>query len=490
MYKISIFNVCCLVLSLRLSVENKVKADRCFQYKECWMCVEDPCSRRKEAEDVNNICVWCDNYGNLGSACISTREDRMCLPEPMKYVDQCKTEQRMNVPTDPKVTPFITENYVVHLEDLRNDIFGTIQAEVGVQNFHVWIAIGRVVNTKSVVDKCGSYTPISAIEVDDRLPSSPPIGRRDRCWNLGNITSVSPILLDTSNPQQGIELDFGTSPCCCGSRNTTYINTTVLLKEGYCSYDFVNSSVTAGNIAKLTNCSESNSSLQFLVQTSVLCQNHLEWRLSVKMTTAFCTKKMPKEYRCTIELKAAAKEAVIASSFPYCQNNFLLWKTFHNGSEENASSYQLPSRKGIRDSCSFVIDSHDLCTLSIVYLYGNNTPQLIPINGSTSFQLSVCDHSDEPFYKNWWFGPALGVGVLFTLALVVVFGIYKCRQAKKTKYQRLKNNDHPEQSKVAVDRKHQTESATHTEYFYTPRPRNLPHLQMTKMLEILLQMRI
>ena len=109
----------------------------------------------------------------------------------------------------------------------RNDIFGTIQAEVGVQNFNVWIAIDRVVNIESVVDKSGSYTPISAIETDDRLPNSSAIGRIDRCWNLGNITSVILILLDISNPQQGIELDFGTSPCCCGSRDTTYINTTM-----------------------------------------------------------------------------------------------------------------------------------------------------------------------------------------------------------------------------------------------------------------------
>ena len=103
---------------------------------------------------------------------------------------------------------------------------------------------------------------------------------------------------------------------------------------------------------------------------------------------------------------------------------------------------------------------HSIYCLSL----GNNTPQLIPINGSTSFQPIVCDHSDERFYKNWWFGSALGAGVLFTL--VVTIGISKCRQAKKTKYQRLKNNDHPEQSKVAVDSKNQTESATHTEVMY------------------------
>ena len=278
--------------------------------------------------------------------------------------------------------------------------------------------------TKSVVDMCGSHTPISAVEANNILPSSPPIGNSNRCWNLGRVTPIRPTLIDTSNPHDGIVLDFGTSPCCCGSNKTTYINTTVLLKEGYCQYNSVNSSVIAGNIALLTNCSERNDYLQFVIQTSVLCSNRLEWRLSVDNMTAFCTKTEAKEYmyRCAIRLKPAMPGVAIASSSRYCQNNIRLWKRFENGSEVNASLDLSPFGKDSQDSCSFVVDSYDVCHVSLVYFYSNASPQLISINGSSFLQLGSCSDSNRPLRSVWWFWVALVLGALFlTISSYIVY---------------------------------------------------------------------
>ena len=67
-------------------------------------------------------------------------------------------------------------------------------------------------------------------------------------------------------------------------------------------------------MAILTNCNGSNASLQFVVLTSVLCPNNLEWRLSVDNMTAFCTKTKAKDYMygCLIKLKPAVSGVAIA----------------------------------------------------------------------------------------------------------------------------------------------------------------------------------
>ena len=280
------------------------------------------------------------------------------------------------------------------------------------------------------------------------MTNSYPIGRRDRCWNLGQVKSAPPIPLDIFKPEEGIVLDFGTSPCCSCSSNTTYINTTVLLKEGYCLHDFFNSSVTAGNTAILTNCSESNSSLQFVVQTSVLCRNHLEWRLSVKNTTAFCTVIESKKFRCKIDLKSAIPTVVIASSSPYCQNNFLLWKRFSNGSKVNVSLNQLLLKNNIQeDSCYFVIDLQVLCKLSLVYVYANDTPQLILINGSASLQINVCDVA-KPFYSRWW----LAVGGAIVCLVIVTICVLVCKHQRHSRdnYKSLRNSN-PNRSEIPIE---------------------------------------
>ncbi|XP_062512975.1 uncharacterized protein LOC134188791 isoform X2 [Corticium candelabrum] len=333
------------------------------------------------------------------------------------------------------------KNYAVHLELLRNDIFGIIQAEVGVQNFYVWIAINRSVNSKFVVEKCGRYTPISAIELEDSLPSSSPIGKRERCWNLGKNTTVFPIQLNISNLQEGIVLNFGTSPCCCCSSNTTYINTTVLLKEGYCQYDSLNSSVISGNIGMLTNCSESNISLQFAVQTSLLCPRHLEWRLSVENTTAFCVETKSNEYKCTIRLNAAAPDAVISSTSMYCQNSFFLWRTLLNGSEGNASLNNVLPGKDIRDSCIFVLDLHDICTFSVVYSYASATTRLIQINGSSSFSNAACYKTCTRGYVVLPCALAFGLGFVIIVIHVTTKPNSNCRKKCRKGYMPVQGSD-------------------------------------------------
>ena len=158
-------------------------------------------------------------------------------------------------------------------------------------------------------------------------------------------------------------------------------------------------------MAILTNCNGSNASLQFVVLTSVLCPNNLEWRLSVDNMTAFCTKTKAKDYMygCLIKLKPAVSGVAIASSSRYCQNNFVLWKIFTNGSEVNVYLDLSPFKKDTTDSCSFVVDSSDICHVSLVYFYADASPQLIPINGSSSLQLGLCNDSNKPLQSIYWF---------------------------------------------------------------------------------------
>lgn len=63
--------------------------DPCFLHTECWQCVEDPCSRRQEAEELNNVCVWCPAFPGVGKACIPSGQERACSEPLLTYTSQC-----------------------------------------------------------------------------------------------------------------------------------------------------------------------------------------------------------------------------------------------------------------------------------------------------------------------------------------------------------------------------------------------------------------
>jgi hypothetical protein len=94
--------------------------DPCSRFTECWQCVESPCSRTNEAEERNNICVWCNNYPGEGKACISSIRDTECI-DPMKYTYQCSdpTAEVVSKDLNTNCEPVIGKGFIVHLEQLR-----------------------------------------------------------------------------------------------------------------------------------------------------------------------------------------------------------------------------------------------------------------------------------------------------------------------------------------------------------------------------------
>ena len=150
-------------------------------------------------------------------------------------------------------------------------------------------------------------------------------------------------------------------------------------------------------------------------------------------------------YRYAIRLKPAVPGVAIVSSFRYCQNNIRLWKRFENGSEVNASLNLSPSGKDTQDSCTFVVDSNDICHVSLVYFYANASPQLISINGSSSLQLGFCSDSNRSLRSVWWFWIAVVLGALFlAISSYIIyrycFTISKFLYPTRKGYELLKNS--------------------------------------------------
>ena len=215
----------------------------------------------------------------------------------------------------------------------RDDISGMIQTVPGIQNFDVSIGLCKSLERARMLQTCGQHTPIEVIESDTWLTTPMP-DRPDRCWDIGQTTDVSPTLVDHSNPQAGIALDFGQTLCC--SANLTATDVSVLLKPNDCHKNSITAAVTAGNLEILADCSKTNKCLQIEVQTSVLCDTNIEWRLSVRDTTVHCNQSESDELYCKIKLKVR-NTTVQSQPSMYCKHTLKLWIAYANGSEVNAT---------------------------------------------------------------------------------------------------------------------------------------------------------
>ena len=285
-------------------------------------------------------------------------------------------------------------------------------AITGIQNFRVWIGLCRYVNSSEVLQKCGQHAPIEMIEIDSRLTTAT-TWTSDRCWNVGEMSTMSPVFVDETNPESGILLHYGSTPCCAG--NLSYSNVTVVLKPGWCQGGIMKTNVTAGNVRVLTNCSARLPLSQLLIEvnSSFLCQNNVEWRLSTTKSTVLCNESDTDHLHCTIGLFPQASGRKTTSSFKYCQQRFQLWITYVNNSEVNTSISRITRAE---ESCRFVLNSSDISTLSVIYSYPTALPQLLPINGKTSLLLHS-PRSDEGEHTKWYVYVAAGVS---TMVVVVV----------------------------------------------------------------------
>ena len=307
----------------------------------------------------------------------------------------------------------------------RDDISGMIQTVPGVQNFDVSIGLCKPLERARMSQTCGKHTPIEVIESDTWLTTPMP-GRPDRCWDIGQTTDVSPTLVNHFNPQAGIALDFGQTLCC--SANLTATSVSVLLKPNDCHKDSITAAVTEGNLEILADCSNTNTSLQIEVQTSVLCNTNIEWRLSVRDTTVHCNQSKSGDLYCKIKLKT---RNVTVQSQPsmYCKNTIKLWIAYANGSEVNAA---VEYANDSHDVCSFGLKSKDVCKLSVVYTYTSASPQLLKINGENAYTVDSCNNA---LTTTTLIAITLS-SVAFFLLLLSVLVLVKRRKTKFSKKER------------------------------------------------------
>lgn len=395
--------------------------DPCSRFKECWQCVESPCSRTNEAEERNNICVWCNNYPGEGKACISSIRDTECI-DPMKYTYQCSdpTAEVVSKELNTNCEPVIGKGFIVHLEQLSEDVQGVITAIIGIQGFRVWIGMCRYVNSSEITNTCGQHAPIEMIEMDSRL-NTPPPWTPDNCWNVGELGSENPSLVDETDPESGILLNYGSTPCCAGNLSLTSV--IVVLKPGWCQGGIMKTSVTSGNPRLLTNCTAQQSLNKFVVEvtSSTVCHNNVEWQLSTTNSTVFCNMRNIEHLQCNISLSPKASGRQSTSSYNYCQQRFQLWVTFVNRSEAKMPISGI-TRAG--ESCRFLLNSADISNLSIVYIYPTALPSRLLINGKTVLFLRS-PNSDESNHATVVAIIVVLVIVLATVLIVPVFILYK-----------------------------------------------------------------
>lgn len=289
----------------------------------------------------------------------------------------------------------------------------------------------RNVNSKKVLQKCGQHAPIEVIEADSHLMTPAPV-EADRCWDLGQATSVNPSLVDGDNPESGIVLNYGQTKCCSGTEKTA--NVSVLLKPGWCQNRTIKAVVTEGNLGMLTDCYESQRQLIIEVQTSILCERNIEWRLAAQNTTVSCNSSDRKQIRCTVGLSVRAPGRQVASSSQYCQKRLQLWIRYSNSSQVNTSIGRMNGSYS-QGSCTFVVDSGDICSLSVVYSYPSALPQLLPINGRlTSIHLHTCRKQEGGIPLTLYVLPSLaGVVFIVLLALSILFKRKKVSSCSKRK---------------------------------------------------------
>lgn len=262
---------------------------------------------------------------------------------------------------------------------------------------------------------------------------SPEPNNDGRCWNIGNIGDFAPSLVDGDTPESGISLHYGTTPCCSG--NLTAVNVSVLLQPGHCQDSSLGttSTVTAGNVGILTDCSILPSSLQIQVESSILCERNVEWLLSATNTTVYCYENSINRLYCKVNLIAQAHGRKDLSS-SYYGKRFKLWRKYFNGSEVNVSvdcTIEFPN------SCSFILDSEHICRLSVLYSYPSASSEFLTINGTTSLVLSHCRGSKE--VQRWIpvVGGILGGVLLVVLGIAII--LVKKRVVLRWRYSRIQD---------------------------------------------------
>jgi hypothetical protein len=263
------------------------------------------------------------------------------------------------------------------------------------------------------------------IEMDSRL-NTPPPWTPDNCWNVGELGAENPSLVDETDPESGILLNYGSTPCCAGNLSLTSV--IVVLKPGWCQGGIMKTSVTSGNPRLLTNCTAQQSLNEFVVEvtSSTVCHNNVEWQLSTTNSTVFCNMSNIEHLQCNISLSPKASGRQSTSSYNYCQQRFQLWVTFVNKSEAKMPISGI-TRAG--ESCRFLLNSVDISNLSIVYIYPTALPSRLLINGKTVLFLRS-PNSDESNLPTWVIA-VIVIGSALAIALFLVVILYMNRRKLK-----------------------------------------------------------
>ena len=271
------------------------------------------------------------------------------------------------------------------MSSCSGDIYGIVQTLPGVENFEVWIGMCGSLNDTRVLRRCGQHAPIEIIETDSIL-TTPDSNVTDRCWNVGQ-TIEDPYVTNISNPSEGIIQNYGQATCSSGNR--TQIDVTVVIKPGSCKGTAVQSTVTGGNFEILKYCSGKDARLQIDVESSVLCERNIEWRLSARKTTINCTKTNTEKLQCSMSPRTDSTSLDAYSPRVY-RDRFQIVKRFSN---DSSLVTQMSIGEDSRAPSAFIVDTHNVCNLSIFYVYPQAAPERVLINKTTTLVVNACDNT-------------------------------------------------------------------------------------------------
>ena len=299
-----------------------------------------------------------------------------------------------------------------------SDINGVVDAVNGVRIYSVWLSLCGLVTDKQAVQKCGQHSPIVIFEQDSDLTTPSPSQLRP-CSNIGQITAHPPEVINNTNGHIEIIIDYGTTACCFRKTNLTTAHVTIVLKRNDCHKQSVETVVTAGNFDMLKSCSESNNHLIIEVNTSVLCDRNIEWRLSLTESKVFCKNEESNHVSCTIELKREIDGRSLSPSI-YCQEKLHLSIKYFNESEVRMALPDL-SMFDSNGTCQFAFNSTNVCNISVMYTNWWTSCRPLKINGTDYFILNSCKDARVKIIV----GASVGGGVFITIIIIMVVFAFK-----------------------------------------------------------------
>ena len=306
-----------------------------------------------------------------------------------------------------------------------SDINGLVDAVNGIRIYEVWLSLCGLVTDKQAVEKCGQHSPIVIFEQDSDLTTPSPSPPRP-CSNIGQINANPPAVVNSTNGDIEIRIDYGTTACCFRKTNLTTADVTIVLKKNDCQKQSVETLVTAGNFDMLKNCSESNNHLKIEVNTLVLCDGNIEWRLSLTESKVFCKNEESNHVLCTIVLKRELDGRSVSPSL-YCQERLHISIKYYHGREVRMALPNL-SMFDSNGTCQFALNSTNVCCIRVMYTNSWTPSRPLKINGTDSYDVNSCK---DPHHV--WKIVGLIVGVMLIIATIIIIAVFAFKRRRTSK---------------------------------------------------------